>query len=234
MALAAGLGTRMRPITEVRPKALVEIAGLSLIERALNKLSGAGVERAVVNLHHLGDMIEEQLAGRSAPEIVYSREDVLLETGGGIANALALLGTEPFYAVNTDILWIDGQTAALARLASAWDDARMDGLLLLHPTSGALGYDGRGDFMTDTEGRLARRPKDGTAPYVFAAVQILHPRLFNGAKVEPFSLNVLYDKAIAAGRLYGLVHDGHWAHVGTPEALAGAEALLAAQIDGGA
>jgi MurNAc alpha-1-phosphate uridylyltransferase len=131
-------------------------------------------------------------------------------------------------------LWIDGQTAALARLASAWDDARMDGLLLLHPTSGALGYDGRGDFMTDTEGRLARRPKDGTAPYVFAAVQILHPRLFNGAKVEPFSLNVLYDKAIAAGRLYGLVHDGHWAHVGTPEALAGAEALLAAQIDGGA
>ncbi len=234
MALAAGLGTRMRPITEVRPKALVEISGRSLIERALDKLSGAGVERAVVNLHHLGEMIEEQLAGRSTPEIVYSREDVLLETGGGITKALALLGSEPFYVVNTDILWIDGETAALARLASAWDDARMDGLLLLQPTSGALGYDGHGDFMANTEGRLARRPIDGTAPYVFAAVQILHPRLFDGAKVEPFSLNVLYDKAIAAGRLYGLVHDGHWAHVGTPDALAGAEALLAAQIDGGA
>ena len=233
MALAAGLGTRMHPITEVRPKALIEIAGRTLIERALDKLSGAGVERAVVNIHHLGEMIERQLAGLSTPEIVYSREEVLLETGGGITKALALLGAEPFYAVNTDVLWTDGQTTALARLAAAWDNGRMDGLLLLHPTQDALGYDGRGDFTADAEGRLARRPKDGTAPYVFAAVQILHPRLFDGAKAEPFSLNVLYDKAIAAGRLYGLVHDGRWAHVGTPAALDAAEALLAAQADGG-
>ena len=227
MALAAGLGTRMRPLTNTRPKALVEVAGVSLLDRALDHLAAAGVGQVVVNLHHFGEMIAERVASRRRPEILLSREPALLETGGGVAQALPKLGTDPFFVVSTDVIWLDGAQSALRRLAAAWDDARMDALLLLYPVKGALGYAGHGDFSLEDAGRLKRRPKDGEAPYLFTTVQLLHPRLFDGMTVGVFSLNVCYDKAIAAGRAFGLVHDGLWAHVGTPEAIPKAEAFLA-------
>jgi MurNAc alpha-1-phosphate uridylyltransferase len=226
MALAAGLGTRMRPLTETRPKALIEVGGRSLLDHALDRLDAAGVERVVVNIHHLGDMLERHLASRRRPEISLSREKILLETGGGVVQALPSLGDRPFFVTSTDVVWIDGAMPALSRLAAAWDDARMDALLLVYPVEGALGYAGRGDFTMAADGRLERRAKDGDAPYLFTTVQMLHPRLFEGLEVSVFSLNVVYDRAIASGRLYGLVHDGIWAHVGTPEVLAAATALL--------
>ena len=226
MALAAGLGTRMRPLTETRPKALIEVASRSLLDRALDRLDAAGIERVVVNLHHLAATIEGHLATRRAPAVVFSREDVLLETGGGVAKALPLLGNAPFFVTSTDVIWLDGAMPALDRLAAAWNNARMDALLMIYPVPGALGYGGSGDFLLGDDGRLRRRPAGGTAPYLFTTVQILHPRLFDGVDVGVYSLNVLYDRAIAAGRLFGLVHDGIWAHVGTPEVLEAVGALL--------
>ena len=235
MTLAAGLGTRMRPLTNTMPKALVEVAGVSLLDRALDHLAAAGVTQAVVNLHHLGDMIAERVTARRRPEILLSREPLLLETGGGVAQALPLLGTDPFFVTSTDVIWMDGADSALRRLAAAWDDKRMDALLLVYPAKGALGYSGRGDFSLDGAGRLQRRPKDGDALYLFTTVQLLDPRLFDGMAVGVFSLNVCYDRAIAAGRAFGLVHDGLWAHVGTPEAIVEAEAFLARhQVQGAA
>ena len=154
---------------------------------------------------------------------------MLLETGGGIAKALPQLGTDPFYAANADIIWSDGAAPALLNLADHWDDDTMDALLLVHPTERAVGYDGAGDFARDDGGRLSRRGKAASAPYVFTGVQLLHPRLFDGAPEGAFSMNVLYDKALAAGRLHGVVHDGEWYHVGTPEALAEADTLLASR-----
>ena len=228
MVLAAGLGLRMRPITETRPKPLVSVAGKTLLDRALDALVAAGVPSAVVNLHYLGDMIEQHLAARSAPRIAFSDErDVLLETGGGVTQALPLLGDEPFYVVNADIAWIDAGVPALQRLAERWDDTTMDALLLLHPVGEAIGYDGVGDYTPGPDGRLHRRRDDPEAPYVFTGVQILHPRLFAGAPSGPFSLTRLYDKAEAAGRLFGLIHDGDWHHIGTPAGLAEAERHLA-------
>lgn len=228
MVLAAGLGLRMRPITETMPKPLVPLAGRTLLDRALDALADVGVTDAVVNTHYLPQMIEAHLAGRAAPRIVISREDDLLETGGGVARALPALGGEAFFVVNADIAWEDGPTPALSRLAASWDDGAMDALLLLQPVDAAPGYDGAGDFARDGDGRLRRR--DGAAaPYVFTGVQILHPRLFAGAPAGAFSLNLLFDAALAAGRLFGLAHDAAWYHVGTPVALAEAERLIAAR-----
>ncbi|MDY0241962.1 MAG: nucleotidyltransferase family protein [Rhodospirillaceae bacterium] len=228
MVLAAGLGLRMRPLTLHRPKPLISVRGRTMLDRALDHLGQAGVTRCVVNVHWLGGMIRDHLAGR--PGILISDEgERLLETGGGIAKALPLLGDGAFFALNADIVFEDGNRPALLRLADAWDDARMDALLLMQPTAMAFGYDGPGDFHLDADGRARRREPDETTPLLFSGVQILHPRLFDGAPEGAFSLNRLYDKAQAAGRLFGIVHDGGWYHIGTPEALGEAEAVMAAR-----
>jgi len=226
MVLAAGLGLRMRPITEHTPKPLVEVAGRTMLDRALDHLTAAGVSRMVVNTHWLGDRIAAHLSGR--PGITLSHEDDLLETGGGVAHALPHLGTEPFYVVNSDIIWTDGASPALLRLADAWDESRMDALLLLAPTATAMGYEGQGDFFLDPTGLPRRRQESEVAPLLFSGVQILSPRLFDGAPGGKFSLNVLYDRALAAGRLSAIVHDGRWYHVGTPDALPEVEAAIEA------
>ena len=226
MVLAAGLATRLRPVSQSRPKALVEVAGKALIDHALDRLAEVGVERAVVNTHFLGDQIAAHLAGRKRPAIRISREETILDTGGGIARALPLLGPDPFYAVNAKIVWRGGQSEALRRLAANWDDARMDGLLLLQPTVSAVGYEGPGDLSMDQFGRLRFREAQEVAPFVYASIQIIHPRLFEGAPEGAFPLRPLWERAAAAGRLFGLRHDGEWYHVATPQGLAEAEARL--------
>ncbi|MGE0717454.1 MAG: nucleotidyltransferase family protein [Alphaproteobacteria bacterium] len=226
MVLAAGRGTRLRPVTDTLPKPLVAVAGETLIDRILDRLAEDGVADVVVNLHHLADRLAVHLAGRSSPRITLSREDVLLETGGGVRHALPLLGAAPFFVVNGDVLWRNGKRSALERMAAAWDDAEMDALVLLQRTVSAVGYDGNGDFML-TQGGRVRRPDAGEIPpYLFAGLQILHPRLFADTPEGPFSLARLYDRAAAAGRLGGIVHDGEWYHIGTPEALHEAEEVL--------
>ena len=227
MVLAAGLGVRLRPVTLTLPKPLVTVAGRPLIDGVLDRLAEAGVEEAVVNTHHLGALLEQHLSLRQRPRVRFSPETVLLETGGGVANALAHLGPRPFYVVNGDVLWRDGGTPALLRLAHAWDEQEMDALLLLHPTATAIGYHGHGDFVMDQVGRLRRRREAEVVPFLFAGIQILHPRLFEDAPAGSFSLNRLYDAAISASRLRGLRHDGEWYHVGTPQELAAVEAALA-------
>lgn len=224
IALAAGLGTRMRPITLTIPKPLVSVAGRTMLDRALDHLRTQGVRQIVVNTHWLPQCIQDHLA--PATDIAISHERDILETGGGVAHALPLLGTDPFYVVNCDIIWTDGATSALSRLADAWDDASMDALLLLHPTGTAVGYEGKGDFHAEPGQPPRRRTADETAPFLFTGVQILHPRLFKDAPAGKFSLNVLYDKALNLGRLAAIIHDGNWYHVGTPEALPEVEALL--------
>lgn len=227
MVLAAGLGTRLRPITDSLPKPLVRVAGRPLIDWVLDRLVAAGIERAVVNTHYLAELIVEHLRRRRDLEIRFSHEPEILETGGGIKQALPLLGPDPFLSVNAKILWLNGREDAIRRLAEAWVDARMDGVLLLQPTVTAVGYDGRGDFVLGPDGRIRRRRELEVAPFLFSGVQILHPRLFENSPDGFFSLNLLYDRAIEAGRLYGIRHDGAWYHVGTPRHLAEVEARLA-------
>lgn len=229
MVLAAGLGLRMRPITETLPKPLVPLAGKTLLDRALDHLQAAGVGAVTVNIHYLGHMIKEHLVAREAPQIKFSSEiDLLLETGGGVTAALPTLGDNPFYVVNADIAWEDGSQPALSRLADFWRDEAMDALLLLHPVEQATGYDGVGDYRRDEKGALTRRRDVATAPYVFSGVQLLHPRLFANAPAGPFSLTRLYDEAEASGRLFGIIHDGAWHHIGTPAGLAEAEEFFGA------
>jgi MurNAc alpha-1-phosphate uridylyltransferase len=227
MVLAAGLGRRMRPITDNLPKPLVPLAGKTLLDRALDQLQAVSVSDATVNLHYLGHMIEDHLVARSEPRVTFSWEtDLLLETGGGVAAALPTLGNNPFYVVNADIAWEDGSHPALSRLAEFWRDDTMDALLLLHPVAQATGYDGVGDYRCNDKGALTRRRDDATAPYVFSGVQLLHPRLFADAPVGPFSLARLYDEAEVSNRLFGIVHDGAWHHIGTPAGLAEAEKIF--------
>jgi MurNAc alpha-1-phosphate uridylyltransferase len=226
MVMAAGLATRMRPLSLERPKALMEVAGKTLLDHALDRLAAVGVARAVVNTHHLAGQIEQHLASRKRPAITLSHEPEILESGGGIAQALPLLGPQAFYVVNAKIVWRGGRGEALRRLAETWDDARMDGLLLLHPTVSAVGYEGAGDFTMDQLGRIALRDPREVAPFVFASIQILHPRLFQGAPPGAFPIHPLWRRAIEAGRLYGLRHDGEWYHIATPEGLAAAQAGL--------
>jgi N-acetyl-alpha-D-muramate 1-phosphate uridylyltransferase len=229
MVLAAGLGERMRPLTERLPKPLIEVAGKSLVDHVLDRLADAGVERAVVNVHHLADRIERHLAGRTRPDIVISDERAaLLDTGGGVVKALPLLGGEPFFHVNSDTIWIDGVKPNLERLAEAFDPARMDALLLLAPSAGSIGYGGRGDFTMAADGRLERRTERDVAPFVYAGAAILRPELFEGAPAGAFPLTLLFDRAAMAGRLHGLRLEGVWMHVGTPDAIAKAEAAIAA------
>jgi MurNAc alpha-1-phosphate uridylyltransferase len=227
MVLAAGLGTRMRPLTDHRPKPLVEVAGKALLDHALDRLAEQGVERAVVNVHYLADQIERRVAARARPAIVISDErGMILGTGGGVARALAHIGAEPFFHLNADTLWIDKGRSNLSRLAQAFDPARMDCLLLLAPTTGSIGYAGPGDFAMDSNHRLRRREASGRAPYVFAGAAILAPGLFTNAPEGEFPLTVLFDRAAAAGRLFGLPLEGVWMHIGTVEAIAQAETAI--------
>ena len=227
MLLAAGLGRRMRPLTATTPKPLIEVHGKALIDHALDRLAEAGVATAVVNVHYLADLLEAHLARRSRPAIVVSDErDALLDTGGGIRKALGHFGGVPFFLMNTDGLWLEGARPNLARLAEAWDAARMDALLLLAPTATSVGYDGVGDFVMSPEGRLSRRAEREIAPFVYAGVAILHPRLFADSPDGAFSLNMLFDRAIEQERLWGLRLDGLWMHVGTPAAIKEAEATI--------
>ena len=228
IVLAAGLGTRMRPLTDTLPKPLVPLAGRALIDHVLDRLAGAGISKAIVNVHHFADKIEAHVKARTAPAIEISDErDVLLETGGGVVRALPLIGPSPFVIHNSDSVWIEHGVSNLGRLLDAWDDVRMDSLMLLAPAKTSLGYEGRGDFEMTAEGRLVRCGASNAAPYVFAGVSIIHHGMFNGEPERAFSLNRVWDRAIAAGRLYGIVLDGLWMHVGTPQALAEANAVIA-------
>lgn len=226
MVLAAGLGLRMRPITLTTPKPLIPLAGRTMLDRALDALDAHGVEQVIVNAHHLADVLARHLAGRRLPAVRLCVEAERLETGGGVRNALPLLGRGPFFVLNGDILWQDGSQPTLDTLAAGWDDATMDALLLLHPVETALGYDGAGDFHRESDGRLVRRRDGETAPFLFAGLQVLHPRLLAGSPDGTFSLNLLYDRAMARGRLYGIEHGGRWCHVGTPADIPVAEAFL--------
>lgn len=229
MVLAAGMGTRMRPLTDNMPKPLVKVDGKPLLDHVLDRLAAEGVERAVVNVHHFADQIIAHLTDRRRPQIAISDErGVLLDTGGGVVKALPELGDAPFYHLNADTIWIDGVKRNLARLADAFDPANMDALLLLAPTAGSIGYDGRGDFNMASDGRLRGRPERQVAPFVYAGAAILTPALFAGAPDGKFSLTTLFSRAADAGRLYGLRLEGLWMHVGTPEAIAAAEAAIKA------
>jgi N-acetyl-alpha-D-muramate 1-phosphate uridylyltransferase len=228
MVLAAGLGTRMRPLSNTIPKPLVAVGGQTLIDRVLDRLAAAGVETAVVNVHYLADRIVSHLAGRRTPDIVISDErGALLGTGGGIVKALPHLGSGPFFLLNSDTIWIDGVKANLARLADAFDATRMDALLLVAAVaSSSVGYAGSGDFAMSSDGRLRRRREREVLPFVYAGVAVLSPALFADPPPGAFSLNVLFDRAIESGRLCGLRLEGVWMHVGTPEAVAAAEAAI--------
>lgn len=223
--LAAGLGKRMRPVTATLPKPLVEVAGRALLDHALDRAAEAGIAEAVVNVHWLADLIEGHLAKREgAPAIVVSDErEALLETGGGVKKALPLLGEGPFVVLNSDSFWLEGPSPNLSRLIEAWDGSRMDMLLLVAPTATSLGYEGAGDFVMDADGRLERRGERRVAPFIYAGVAVLTPELFADTPEGSFSLNLLFDRAIANGRLHGLRLDGQWLHVGTPEAIQAAE-----------
>jgi MurNAc alpha-1-phosphate uridylyltransferase len=231
MVLAAGLGKRMRPITDTIPKPLVRVGGRAMLDHALDRLAAAGVETAVVNVHHLAEQIEKHLAGRGRPRIVISDERAaLLETGGGIAKALPLIGPGAFLVLNSDSLWIEGPQSNVARLIACWDAETMDILLLLASAATSLGYDGRGDFAMDAAGRLRRRGEGEVVPFVYAGVAVMKPELFADAPSGAFSLNRLFDRAIAAGRLHGLRLDGEWLHVGTPESVKAADARIASGL----
>jgi MurNAc alpha-1-phosphate uridylyltransferase len=218
MVLAAGLGKRLRPVTNSVPKPLVEINGRSLLDHAIDRLALAGVEHVVVNVHYKAAMMAAQLARRDHPRIEISQEAELLETGGGVARALPLLG-EVFFVVNADVFWLDSKDAALLRLAAAFDLAQTDAVLLLQRTVGAVGYEGSGDYFLDPRGRPRRRREREVAPYLFAGIQLLHRRLFDGISDRVFSLVRLYDRAEEARRLHAIVHEGEWYHIGTPEGL---------------
>ena len=229
MVLSAGLGTRMRPLTNKIPKPLVKVGGKALIDHVLDRLAAAGVERAVVNVHHFAGQIERHLASRTKPKITISDErGLLLGTGGAVVKALPELGPAPFFLINSDTLWIDGVAPNLARLAEAFDPASMDVLLLLAPATGSIGYAGRGDFAMAPDGRLRRRADREVAPFVYAGAAILAPALFADPPPGAFSLTALFDRAAAAGRLAGLRLEGLWMHVGSPDAIAQAERAIRA------
>ena len=231
MLMAAGLGKRMRPLTAMRPKPLVSVAGQTLIDHCLDHLKAAGVEKAVVNLHYLAAQLEAHLTNRVAGiEIAISDErKQLLETGGGVVKALPLIDADPFFVINADNFWVDGPVDTLRLLASHWNDEKMDALLLVVPHARANCHKGRGDFHMSAAGALKRRKPHGVAPFVYTGIQMVSKRLFEGEHPEgPFSTNLLWDRAIEAGRCFGAVHQGLWFDIGQPENIAMTEALLEA------
>ena len=228
MVLAAGLGKRMRPLTATKPKPLIEVAGQALLDHVLDRLRAAGVEKVVVNVHYLADAVEAHLASRKhGLEVVISDErKLLMETGGGLMQAADLIDADPFLAVNSDNFWVDGPADTLKLLASHWDDAKMDALLLLVPLARARNHRGMGDFHMDRNGRLRRREKSRVAPFVYTGIQMLSKRLLRDAPDGPFSTNLLWNRAIAEGRCFGAVHQGLWFDVGTPRSIKLTEATL--------
>jgi MurNAc alpha-1-phosphate uridylyltransferase len=219
MVMAAGLGTRMRPLTHDRCKALVDVGGRALIDWMLDKLAAAGVERAVVNVHHFADALEDHLAARRTPRVVISDERAqLMDTGGGLVQARPHLGSDPIFVANIDALWVDRDVGELDRLAAGFDPDAMDFRLLLSPMDHNLGFPGPGDFRLKADGRLVRRGDRPSAPYAYAGVQVMRPQLLDGVAAEPFSTNRLWDQALAKGRLFGAPMDAFWMHVGDPDA----------------
>ena len=228
MIMAAGLGKRMRPLTATRPKPLIEVNGKPLLDHVLEKLRIAGVRKIVVNVHYLADALEAHLKSRDhGLQVVISDErDLLMETGGGLVRAERLIDCDPFLALNSDNLWIDGPADTLKLLASQWDDVKMDALLLLVPQARALNHKGMGDFHMDRAGRIRRRQKSYVAPFVFTGIQIISKRLLREAPDGPFSTNILWDRAIEEGRCFGAVHQGLWFDVGTPQSIQLTESAL--------
>jgi MurNAc alpha-1-phosphate uridylyltransferase len=231
MIMGAGLGTRMRPLTADRPKPLVTVGGKTLIDHSIDRLVAAGVTRIVVNLHYRAEMLRAHLARHDDAQIIFSDEsDKLLDTGGGVVKALPLLGQAPFFVLNSDSIWVES-AAAMPAMIAQWDEARMDGLLLLADMHTALGYEGAGDFVLMDGGKIGRaRDHVGVPAFAYPGVQIVHPRMFDDAPQGAFSTNVMWDRAIARGRLFGAMLDGVWIHVGTPEARDEAEAYLRAPV----
>ena len=228
MVLAAGLGTRMRPLTNHVPKPLVMVRGKALIDHVIDRLAEAGVERVVVNVHHHATLLREHLAKRKDVEICVSDEsDRVLGSGGGIFKALPLFNGAPFFVHNADSIWVEGYGQALSRMIARWNPEEMDALLLVASLVNAIGYEGPGDFLMDSDGRLARVPEQRLSPFAFPGVQIIHPRFFDGCSEGDFSINPLWDRAMERGRLYGMRLEGVWMHVGTPDALAQTEDYLA-------
>jgi N-acetyl-alpha-D-muramate 1-phosphate uridylyltransferase len=228
MIMAAGLGTRMRPLTNEIPKPLVLVRGRALIDHVIDRLVAAGVTRIVVNTHYKGEMIEAHLAGRKDVEIRISDEsEALLDSGGGIYKALAHFEGEPFFHANADTVWVEGASHALDKLQARWNPDAMDALMLLAPTVSTVCYEGRGDFMMDSDGRLGRVPEARISPFVWMSMEIVHPRLFEAASGTKFSINPLWDRAIEKGRLFGMRLDGVWMHIDNPAAVTQAEAYLA-------
>ena len=228
MVLAAGLGKRMRPLTATKPKPLIEVAGRPLLDHIIERLKTSGVKKVVVNVHYLADAIEAHLAAKTeGVDVTISDErGLLLETGGGLVRAAPLIDCDPFLAVNSDNLWIDGPADTLKLLASHWDDGRMDALLLLVPHARAFNHGGLGDFHMDRTGRLRRRERSHVAPFVYTGIQMLSKRILEGAPGGPFSANRLWDRAMEAGRCFGAVHQGLWFDVGTPSAIKATELTL--------
>jgi MurNAc alpha-1-phosphate uridylyltransferase len=228
MVMAAGLGTRMRPLTNDRPKPLIEVGGRALIDHMLDRLGAVGVETAVVNVHYLADQMLAHLGARkTAPRIAISDERPrLMETGGGLVQAKPLLGSAPIFVTNTDQVWIEDGAEPLAAMCAAWDDLRMDALLLLARRERSLGFEGAGDFFLAADGRIGRRGTAEEAPFVYAGVQILHPRVLEGWPCEPFSTNRIWDVALSRARVFGCVLEGEWIHVGDPAGRDAAQARL--------
>lgn len=228
MVLAAGIGSRMRPLTDTLPKALVEVGGKPLVDHVLDRLHEAGVERAVVNVHHFADQMEAHLAGRTAPEVLIADERAgLLDSGGGIRNALGLLGPEPFFVANIDSLWIDAGTPPLEQMKAAWDPERMDMLLLLVPKGQGIGFEGPRGFFIDDAGRITHSADDANpAPFANVGFQIMKPELLAGEPEGAFSILPLWWRLQEKGRIFGVVMDAFWMHVGDPAAREAAEARL--------
>jgi MurNAc alpha-1-phosphate uridylyltransferase len=224
MILAAGLGLRLRPITLHLPKPLIKVAGRTMLDRVLDHLNDINIVNRVINTYWLSEKIHQHLFGQK--NIIFSDETDLLDTGGGVLQALPLLGSDPFFVCNADIIWNDGNIPALSRLAQAWDDKKMDALLLLHSTIDAFGYTGVGDFFMNTSGRAIRRRDTAISQNLFTGIQILHPRIFYDIMPGKFSLNLLYDIAETNNRLYAIIHDGSWYHIGTPKSVIDAESLI--------
>ncbi|GGD78403.1 nucleotidyltransferase family protein [Croceicoccus mobilis] len=228
MVMAAGLGKRMRPLTASRPKPMVKVAGKPMLDHALDRIADAGIARAVVNVHYLPDHIEGHMKLRNAPEIIISDErEQLLETGGGLVKAQPLIGSDPFFCLNSDAMWLDGPVDVFRALSEAWDPEIMDALLLLVPHKRAHNYRGKGDFHLDPHGRVSRRKSGRVAPFVFTGIQLVSNKLLRDPPAEAkFSTNVFWSRAIEEGRLYGTVHQGEWIEIGEPQHIAPAEALF--------
>jgi MurNAc alpha-1-phosphate uridylyltransferase len=227
MVMAAGLGTRMRPLTNDKPKPLVKLAGKTLIDHSLDKLREAGVSKVVVNVHYLPDMVRQHLTvhARDLEVAISDEQDLLMETGGGLVKALPLLPADPFYCVNSDNIWAEWEGNSLRALAAAWDGDKMDALLLVVARANAYNHSGPGDFFLE-DGRLSRRGENASAPYIYTGIQLVSHRLLRDPPSGPFSTNIFWSRAIGEGRLFGIEHAGDWFDIGSPAAIEPTEAKL--------